>query len=107
MKSISILIALLVLSLGAVADLKPIQGTWKGSSGSMAGSPLPKAMLDKMILKIKGGSYDYNEGHGDDIGILKEIGAKAPLGLDIVGTKGPNRGRTLHARSTNSTAPRS
>ncbi len=92
----SILASLVVLGLAVVspAELKKLNGTWKPVSGEMAGKALPKSMLDAMVLILKDGSYDYDEGHGHDIGKLIEVGNKAPLGMDIVGTKGPNKGRT-------------
>jgi uncharacterized protein (TIGR03067 family) len=95
MKLISLSLVFL-LSVLASASLKGIQGTWKPTAGSISGDPLPKTMLDKIVLIIKGDAYDYDEGPGHDIGMLKEIPGK-PLGLDIVGTKGPNKGRTFHA----------
>lgn len=72
--------------------LKAIQGTWKPSTGELGGKALPKAMLDKIVLVIKDDTYDYDEGAGHDYGTLKEVGTKPPLGLDIAGTKGPNKG---------------
>ena len=85
----------LCLATSAFADLKKLDGTWKPTSGEMGKSQLPKAFLDKMILILKNGEYDYDEGHGHDIGVFKEMGKGLPLGLDIVGTKGPNKGRTF------------
>jgi len=96
MKSILILIALLAFAVTASADLKKIQGTWKPSEGHLGASAIPKAMLDKMVLTLKGNTYVYNEGHGDDIGTLKEIPGTVPAGLDILGTKGPNKGKTYY-----------
>jgi len=95
MKLILFVLASLALAAAASADLKKIQGTWKPSSGEVGSKALPKTMLDKMVLIIKDGTYDYDEGHGHDIGTLKEIAGK-PLGMDIIGTKGPNKGRTFH-----------
>jgi len=60
----------------------------------MSGKALPKAMLDAMVLVIKGNTYDYDEGHGHDYGDLKEVAGK-PMGLDIIGTKGPNKGHKI------------
>jgi uncharacterized protein (TIGR03067 family) len=94
MKVIAVLFAFVALVVAAQADLKGIQGTWKASSGQIGKSLLPKSLVDKMVLIIKGNTYNYNEGHGPDIGALKEVGHKAPLGMDIIGTKGPNKGRS-------------
>lgn len=84
-----------ILSASAVADLKKLDGTWKPISGVMGTTHLRKSLLDSMVLTLKGGRYDYNEGHGHDLGRMKEVGHKAPLGLDIIGTEGPNKGRTF------------
>ncbi len=90
MKSFLILAAL-VLPLAANADLKQIQGKWKPTGGQVGATKLPKSMLDKMVLVIKGEAYDYSEGNGHDIGTLKLVGKD---GLDILGTTGPNKGKT-------------
>lgn len=92
-----LILFLLAVSGIASTSLKAIEGTWKPSGGTIGGQELPKTMLDKMVLVIKDGTYDYDEGAGHDYGTLKQVGAKAPLGLDIVGTKGPNKGRTILA----------
>ena len=94
MKLILFVLASLALSAVASADLKKIQGTWKPSTGQIGSKALPKSMLDKMVLIIKDGTYDYDEGHGHDIGTLKEIAGKTPQEMDIIGTKGPNKGHT-------------
>jgi len=95
MKLLPVLFLSLALPVLAPADLKQIQGTWKPTSATMGGTPLPKAMLDKMVLIVKGDTYDYDEGHGHDIGKLKDVKGK-PMGMDIIGTKGPNEGKTYH-----------
>jgi len=92
MKLILLLSTSLALTATSFADLKKIDGTWKPFAGTMGGKALSKAMLDTMVIVIKNGTYDYSEGHGHDYGDLKEIGTKAPLGMDIIGTKGPNKG---------------
>jgi len=97
MKLFLLVLASLTLSLTPSANLKKIQGTWKASAGQMGATNLPKPMLDKIVLILKGDTYDYDEGNGHDLGTLREVGDKPPLGLDIVGTKGPNKGRTYLA----------
>ena len=97
MKIIFFIAASLALSAAASANLKAIQGTWRPSSGQIGANALPKAMLDKMVLVIKGETYDYSEGHGHDVGTLKEIAGKPPLAMDIIGTQGPNKGKTYLA----------
>ncbi len=76
-----------------IADLKKIEGTWKVLEGKIGANALPKALTDKMVLIIKNGKYDYDEGHGHDTGNLKDIKGD-PMGMDIVGTEGPNKGKT-------------
>ena len=81
----------LALPFAAHADLTKIQGTWKPDAGQIGATKLPKSMLEKMVLVIKGDSYDYSEGNGHDLGTLK-VGGKGEL--DIIGTTGPNKGKT-------------
>lgn len=81
----------------ASADLKKINGTWKAVAGQIGGKDLPPALLKSMVLILKDGSYDYDEGHGHDVGQMKEVGKKKPLSIDIVGTEGPNKGKTYKA----------
>jgi uncharacterized protein (TIGR03067 family) len=97
MKLASLPLLFFVLCALASADLKKLDGTWKPVSGEMGGGKLPKALLDKMVLILKNGAYDYDEGHGHDIGKMKETGTKPPLAVDIVGTEGPNKGRIFKA----------
>ena len=94
MKLILITLTYLFLFATASADLDKIQGTWKAASGQIGGKDLPKALLDKMVLKIKGNTYDYDEGNGHVIGTVKVIAGTSPFAMDIAGTKGPNKGRT-------------
>jgi len=93
MKTILSLISLACIATSASADLKKINGTWKPISGEAGGRPMTKAFLDKMVIVIKDGTYDYDEGNGHDIGTLKDVPGK-PQGMDITGTKGPNKGKT-------------
>ncbi|MBS1701731.1 MAG: TIGR03067 domain-containing protein [Armatimonadetes bacterium] len=95
MKSILITLISLALAVSAQADLKKIQGTWKATAGQLGDFSLPKSLLDKMVLIIKDDTYDYDEGHGHDVGKLKEIKDSKPLAMDIFGTEGPNKGKTI------------
>ena len=92
MKPITLLVALFTFVISANADFKKIQGAWKASSGQIGGKDLPKALLEKMVLVIKDETYDYDEGHGHDVGLLKSV-KDLKEGMDIVGTKGPNKGK--------------
>jgi len=92
-----LLLAIFAIPMFACADIKAIQGTWKAASGSMGGAALPKELLTKMVLKITGNHYDYDEGNGHDLGDLKLIPGKGLAAMDIIGTNGPNKGKTLLA----------
>lgn len=65
--------------------------------GELGGGQMPKEALAKMVLVLKDGTYDYCEGNGHDFGNITEVGKKTPLGMDVVGTKGPNKGHTIKA----------
>jgi len=92
-----LLLAIFAVPILACADLKAIQGTWKAASGEIGGKSLPKELLAKMILKITGNRYDYDEGNGHDLGDLKLVPSHGPSAMDIIGTEGPNKGKTYLA----------
>ena len=96
MKPILAVVILSSLAVMAFADLSKIQGKWTAVSGQIGAIPMPKATVDKIVLKIIGETYDYDEGHGHDRGTLKAIDGDGPKAMDIVGTDGPNKGKVYH-----------
>jgi uncharacterized protein (TIGR03067 family) len=78
-------------------DMKPMDGTWKPQSAELAGRKYPQKILDTMKLVLKGESYLVEVGGHIDEGRTKLDPAKSPKAIDIMGTKGPNVGKTFLA----------
>jgi uncharacterized protein (TIGR03067 family) len=82
----------------ATADGEKLQGTWKPVAAELAGKPFPDELLKTMKLVIAEGKYSVTVGEAVDEGVLKLDQKKKPRAIDIVGTKGPNQGKTFPAR---------
>jgi uncharacterized protein (TIGR03067 family) len=81
----------------AKEDGKKMQGTWKPVTAELAGKPFPDEVLKTMKLVLTDGKYSFTLGEQLDEGTVKLDPAKTPRAMDIVGTKGPNQGRTILA----------
>lgn len=76
-------------------DLKAMEGTWIPVSGELAGGVYPPDELKKIKLVIKGEAYTVTVDSKEDKGTVKLDSAKAPKQIDITGTEGPNKGKTI------------
>src|ERR1022692_2154570 len=81
----------------AATDQKALQGKWSLTSGEIAGQPFPEAQLKSISLVITGDKYAVKVGDKTDLGTVKLDPAKKPRAMDILGTEGPNKGKTLLA----------
>ncbi len=79
----------------AEPETEDTNGTWKPLSAEMAGKPWPKKLLDSMKLILEDDNYTVEIGQGKDIGTVKRDPATSPKSMDILGTKGPNKGKTF------------
>lgn len=86
-------------SLGA--DDKPgkinMDGTWIPTSAEIAGKKFPEDILKTMKLTVKEAKYTVVVGKVMDEGTLKHDLTAKPMTVDIVGTEGPNKGKTILA----------
>jgi uncharacterized protein (TIGR03067 family) len=87
---------------GAENDAKKIEGTWKPATAELAGKPFPDNVLKTMRLVLADGRYrvTYEEPAPPappDEGTVKLDATKSPRAMDIVGTRGPNHGKTIPA----------
>jgi uncharacterized protein (TIGR03067 family) len=82
---------------GAKDDAKKLQGSWKPVTAELGGKPFPKEVLQTMKLVLADGKYTVTVGQQTDEGTVKLGPAQKPRAMDIVGTKGPNRGKTIPA----------
>ena len=99
----SLLALTLVLSLSPVArcgdakDDDAIQGTWLPSTAELAGKPFPDEVRKTIKLVIKDDKYTVTVGEMVDKGTAKLNPKAKPKELDITGTDGPNKGKTILA----------
>ena len=82
---------------GAKEEGKKMQGSWQPVSAELAGKPFPDEVLKTMKLVLADGKYTVTVGGQTDEGTVKLDPAKEPRAMDIVGTKGPNQGKTIPA----------
>jgi uncharacterized protein (TIGR03067 family) len=78
-------------------DGKKIQGSWKPVTAELGGKPFPESILETMKLVLGDGKYVVTVGAGKDEGTVQLDPAKEPRAMDIVGVKGPNRGKKFPA----------
>lgn len=78
-------------------DAKLIEGDWSPVSAEMAGTKMPDEFAKSIQLKVKDGRYTVTVGKAKDEGTLKLDAVKKPKAMDIIGTDGPNKGKTFLA----------
>lgn len=78
-------------------DAKALDGTWIPQSGEFGGNKFPDEILKSIKLVIKDSKYSVTVGKEVDKGTAKVDGSKKPKEMDIVGTDGPNKGKTFPA----------
>ena len=92
-----------VLSLSSVArsadakDEDAVQGTWLASTAEFGGQKFPDQVRESIKLVIKDGKYTVTVGNQPDKGTTKIDSAAKPKTMDITGTEGPNKGKTMLA----------
>jgi uncharacterized protein (TIGR03067 family) len=78
------------------ADLKTLQGSWIPVKAELGGQPLPGDVLKKITLTLTNQNYEVTiTGEQSDSGIWSIDTSSKPKGMTIVGTKGPNAGKTF------------
>ena len=90
-----------ILALGLVgggdksADVsKKLVGTWQLTKGTVGGNPFPEQTVKKLKLEITQGKYKLTGAESPDEGTWTLHADTKPMGLDVMGTEGPNKGRT-------------
>lgn len=93
--------ALIVLSssLAVSDDSKPemLDGIWLPSTAELGGKAFPDEVRKSIRLEIKGDQYTVTVGNRPDRGTCKLEPSTKPKSLDITGTEGPNKGKTILA----------
>ena len=82
---------------GDVKDGDTIQGTWLPSMAELGGKMFPDEVRKTIKLVVKDGKYTVTAGKKVDQGTVKLNPAAKPKELDITGTDGPNKGKTILA----------
>ena len=83
-------------------DWKLIEGTWIAVTAELSGQKMSETFLKDIKLVLTDGHYTNQNDHGDYKLITEEKpeapkAPKAPKAMDILGTDGPNKGKTLLA----------
>jgi uncharacterized protein (TIGR03067 family) len=101
LKPIVVLGLVLTFSLAARSgDAKngdTIQGTWLPSTAELGGKMFPDEVRKTIKLVVKDDKYTVTVGKAVDQGTVKLNLAAKPKEMDITGTDGPNKGKTILA----------
>ena len=76
---------------------KAIQGTWVPVTAELSGGKFPDDVRKTIKLKIEGNVYTATVGDVVDTGTVSVNTKSEPRTMDIVGTDGPNKGKTFQA----------
>lgn len=79
------------------ADLKPLQGSWKPTEGTVAGAKMEEPFLKSLLLQINGDAYTLTSSGPADKGTLTADSKTKPASMTITGVEGPNRGKTYYS----------
>lgn len=82
---------------GDVKDGDTIEGTWLPSMAELGGKMFPDEIRKTIRLVVKDGKYTVTVGKQVDQGTVKLNPAAKPKEMDITGTDGANKGKTIRA----------
>jgi uncharacterized protein (TIGR03067 family) len=77
-------------------DWKKIEGTWIPVTAELNGQKMSEAFLKDTKLVLTGGHYTNQNDHGD-YKLISAEKPEAPKAMDVIGTDGPNKGKTFLA----------
>jgi uncharacterized protein (TIGR03067 family) len=80
-----------------VVKEETMDGVWMPLSAEIGGNAFPEEVRKTIRLEIKGEHYTVTVGEAIDRGTCKSNPAAKPKALDITGTEGPNKGKTILA----------
>jgi uncharacterized protein (TIGR03067 family) len=92
-----VIAATLLAASGLADDAAAMQGLWKPVKAEIDGQPLGDSFLKSTSLKLDSGKYEVFLGAEPDRGTYTLDADARPRGMTIVGTDGPNKGRTFPA----------
>lgn len=79
----------------AAADMKAMVGKWKIEKAELGGMDALAFVKDFTLEIGEGGKYTVLIGGQKDVGICTVDPSKKPAEMDIKGTEGPNKGKTI------------
>jgi uncharacterized protein (TIGR03067 family) len=92
---LAVMAAILANGPAQADDKKEIEGVWMPVEAALGEQKLPEETLKTMRLKITGNQYEVVVGTMADRGNLKFDNKAKPRTMDIIGTDGPNKGKTI------------
>lgn len=95
--TLALVVGLLLTGNIRADDAKAMVGNWVPTSAELGGQKLPDEMVKNMKLSIMGDKYAVKSGQETDFGTLKLDATQKPKTMDITGTDGPNKGKTILA----------
>jgi uncharacterized protein (TIGR03067 family) len=81
----------------AQAEDPSFDGTWQVETAEMGGKPMGDDFVKSTTLTIDGENYTVMVSGGADKGTTKVDKTTSPKSMDIMGTDGPNKGKTFLA----------
>lgn len=94
---LALVAALRVIGADSVNDAKAVQGSWKPVTAELAGQAVPETVIKSISLKLDNGKYEVFVGEHPDRGTYTIDSGSKPRSMTIVGTEGPNQGKTFPA----------
>jgi uncharacterized protein (TIGR03067 family) len=82
---------------GFAKDEDALQGVWLPVTAELAGKSFPDEVRKTIKLEVKDDKYTVTVGKAVDKGTVKRNSEAKPKELDIIGTEGPNKGKTILA----------
>src|SRR5437588_8997978 len=76
-------------------DARAIQGSWIPVKAELSGQPMAEAVLKSISMKLTDGKYEVLVGGHPDNGTYSLDPKSKPKSLTVVGTEGPNSGKTF------------
>jgi uncharacterized protein (TIGR03067 family) len=95
--SLAFAVASILYAANSSDDIKGIQGKWKPVTAVLAGRPMPDEVVKSISLKLEDGKYEVFVGEHPDRGTYTLDAQTQPKSITVVGTEGPNHGRTFPA----------
>jgi uncharacterized protein (TIGR03067 family) len=100
LKQLVALVLVLSFSSAAWGDHKndeTLQGSWLPSAAELGGQQFPDDVRKSTKLVVKDDKYTVTVGADVDEGTVKLNPSAKPKAMDITGTAGPNKGKTILA----------